>query len=246
MLADIPAPFRSGAVSPAPSGTHMEVPESPCLTDFSPGGYGSISQVLLPDVTPSPAMHHNTQRFDNLSTDMPAMDPAIVTLLRLQLASAENIASERLIELQSLEEQVHNLKAARVREAEELGKQVSYLEEQLRGSMEVRDRTEEERAAYTASLEDELKHAEALRDRAIESALAETRYNARLSHEAALKLEHQRWEVAWAARDAATQWASVRDLAEDELDLVRSNQDVLTVLLAEVDDTRRQMYGASS
>ena len=55
-LSNIPAPFCSVAVSLASS--QLDIPESHCLSAIdSPGRYGSISQVLLPDVTPSPAVY---------------------------------------------------------------------------------------------------------------------------------------------------------------------------------------------
>jgi hypothetical protein len=243
MLSEIPAPFRSRAGSPTPSPMSLDVPESPCLSALnSPGAYGSISQVLLPDVTPSPAVHHHSsQRYDNLTTEMPIVDAAIVTLLRLQLASAENTAKERLFRLQSMEEEIHNLKEARLREAEELTQQVAYLEDQMRGNIEARERSDEERAAYTASLEDHLRQAQAFRDQAVEEAVAKTQESARLSRDAALRSRHQKWEGACAARVAATEWTSVRDLAESELSIVKGDREILLVLLAELDHAQRQI-----
>ncbi|KAJ6626878.1 hypothetical protein B0H10DRAFT_2210759 [Mycena sp. CBHHK59/15] len=96
-----PLPFRSGFPN-----LHLEVPDSPCLSTLnSPGEFGSISQVLLPDVTPSPAVHVNRFGNSNRESGVNGVDAAIVTLLRLQLASAENIAKERLFQLQSMEEE---------------------------------------------------------------------------------------------------------------------------------------------
>ncbi|KII93694.1 hypothetical protein PLICRDRAFT_35914 [Plicaturopsis crispa FD-325 SS-3] len=246
MLADIPAPFQSGRTSRAVSPTSpltMDIPESPFLSALpSPGGYGSISQVLLPDVTPSPAPHyHQTQRFDQASQDGPATDAAVVTLLRLQLASADNIARERLERLQSLEEQLHSSKEARIREVEELTKHVSFLQERVQSDVEARERSNEESLAYTASLEDQLRHTQAFRDQAVEAAVAQEREAARVQQQAALKREQLRVKAACLARGASAEWASVRDLAEGELDLVRSSRETLAVLLAGLTQSQRKV-----
>lgn len=206
----------------------------------SPGGYGSISQVLLPDVTPSPAVNHHSNRYD-MSSEIPTVDAAIVTLLRLQLAAAENTAKERLMQVQTMEEEIHNLKEARSRDTQELTKQVAYVEEQMRGSLEVRERAEEERAVYTLSLEDELRRAQALRDQAVEKAVIKGQGMARAAHDAALKSQRDSAEVACTARVAASEWASVRELAEMELDVVREEREVLSLLLAELDQLSRPL-----
>ncbi|GLB36476.1 hypothetical protein LshimejAT787_0307640 [Lyophyllum shimeji] len=239
MLSDFPAPFRPGAVSPTPSSSQLDVPESPCLSAMSsPGGYGSISQVLLPDVTPSPAVHHHSNRYD-MAPEIPAVDGAIVTLLRLQLAAAENTAKERLTQMQTMEEEIHNLKEARSRETQELTKQVAYMEEQMRGSLELRERAEQERAVYTLGLEEELRRAQALRDQAVEKAVIKGQEMARATHDAALKAQCDSAEVACSARVAASEWVSVRELAGMELDVVREEREVLSLLLAELDQMPR-------
>ncbi|KAG1724224.1 hypothetical protein EDD22DRAFT_1020346 [Suillus occidentalis] len=152
-LSEIQAPFTPAGPSANVSVLVLEVPESPCLSTLpSPDGYGSISQVLLPDVTPSPAVHHFKQVFDT-STELHApMDSGTVTLLRLQEASTENTASECLVRLQELEEQLHTTKYSRVHETEELAKQVSFLEPHLHISVEARERLDEECSAFAASL----------------------------------------------------------------------------------------------
>lgn len=238
MLSEFPAPFRSGAVSPSPSVAPTDIPESPCLSAMnSPGGYGSISQVLLPDVTPSPAMHSIQQRYEG-SSEAPVVDAAIVTLLRLQLASAEHTAKERLYQVQAMEEELHSLKKARSRETVELTRQVAYMEDQFRGNLEARERSEEERAAYIASLEDQLRHAQGYREKAIEEATRRTREATREACEATIKMRHREWEVACCARVATSEWMSVRQLSESELDLVRADREVLLVLLGELDRMR--------
>ncbi|KAJ7042692.1 hypothetical protein C8F04DRAFT_945912 [Mycena alexandri] len=227
MLSEMPAPFRPGAISP---NGHLEIPESPALSALnSPGEFGSISQVLLPDVTPSPAVHANTSRYSMRDSDVPAVDAAIVTLLRLQLVSAESIAKDRLHQLQSMEEEIHNLKQARLRDAEELEQQVG------------RAQTEEDRSAHIASLEDQLRHAAALHDRAIGDAAERTREDAQAEAEAALRAQNAKTSAVWSARVAGTQWAFVRDFAESELDALKGDREVLSALLADLDELQRRI-----
>ncbi|KAJ6604239.1 hypothetical protein DFH09DRAFT_1018226 [Mycena vulgaris] len=240
MLSEMPAPFRGGAISP---NNHLEVPESPCLSTFnSPGDYGSsISQVLLPDVTPSPAVHANTSKYSANDSDAPIVDAAIVTLLRLQLVSAESIAKERLFQLQSMEEEIHDLKQARLRDAEELEKQVGHLENELRGDFEIRERTEEDRIAHIASLEDQLRQADAFRDQAMGEVAAQTRESAQAETESALRLQYAKTSALWSARVAGTHWAFVRDFAESELDAIKGDREVLSALLADLDEMQRRI-----
>ncbi|KAJ7693639.1 hypothetical protein B0H17DRAFT_491309 [Mycena rosella] len=240
MLSEMPAPFRAGAISPH---NHLEIPESPCLSTFnSPGEYGSsISQVLLPDVTPSPAVHANTSRYSTKDADVPVVDAAIVTLLRLQLVSAESIAKERLFQLQAMEEEIHNLKQARMRDAEELEKQVGHLEDELRGSFEIRERTEEDRTAHIASLEEQLKRADAFHDQSMGEIAAQTRESAQAKAESALRSQHAKTSALWSARVAGTHWAFVRDFAESELDAIKGDREVLSALLADLDEVQRRV-----
>jgi hypothetical protein len=235
MLADIPAPFRSGAVSPSPSTTALEIPESPCLSALnSPGSFGSISQVLLPDVTPSPAFRPNTQRYD-MASELSPVDGATVTLLRLQLASVENTAKERLYQLQTMEQEIHNLKEARNREARDLANRVTYMEEQLRGNMEFQRRVEEERAAYTLGLEGQLKQVQVARDQAVEEAVIRSHESAKATQAAVLESQRGLSQVACSARVAASEWGAVRTLAGLELDIVQGDRQALSVFLAELD-----------
>ncbi|TRM65676.1 hypothetical protein BD626DRAFT_485521 [Schizophyllum amplum] len=243
MLADMPAPFRASLASPQLSPVTLDVPlppESPTssttstpfppgspalssmgLTPATPGGgYGSISQVLLPEVTPSPAPFNVSARFDDAarsfnqekSARSPGDSSALATLLRLQLASAENTARERLQRLQVLEEELHAAKQelgevhavrrkeadagvrekqARKREAAELGAQLAALEGELTRSMESRERGEEERHKYVMALE--------VRARKAEEAEARARRaedEARRAQEDARRAEAEAEEVA--------------------------------------------------
>ncbi|KAF7306547.1 hypothetical protein MIND_00446000 [Mycena indigotica] len=236
MLSEMPAPFRSGAVSPV---SPIDVPESPCLSAMnSPGEFGSISQVLLPEVTPSPAPHANHSRLTE--KDIPAVDPAVVTLLRLQLASVENTAKERLHQLNLMEEEIHNLKQARMRDAEELRQQVGDLEHELRGSLELRQRTDEDRSAHIASLEDQLRAADESHIQQIDDIVEETK--ASVQREA--DVERAKVSAVWCARVAGTQWAFVRDFAENELDAIKGDREILAALLTDLDAMRERALAA--
>ena len=233
MITGLNLPFKSNSASPEDVHMHL-IPESPCLSALpSPGGYASISHVLLPDVTPSPAPHSEL-RYEN-APEIPAVDAAIVTLLRLQLASAENTANERLHQLQSLEEQLHNAKELRARETSELAQQVSLLEEQMQSRVNATDRVNEERSAYITSLEDQVRHAEDHRDRAIEEVLANSEARSRASQEVFMQQQHRKWEFVSGARDVARIWEKVYGLAEDELETIRADRELLAVLLAVLD-----------
>ncbi|KAL6299648.1 hypothetical protein BKA93DRAFT_580690 [Sparassis latifolia] len=229
MISQMPAPFDPGLISPAPSSVLLDIPESPNLSALpSPTGYGSISQVLLPDVTPSPAMYNTSLRFHHMDSDASMGDAANATLLRLQLASAESKAREQLAAIELLQSQLQSAKEARLRDAEELSRQMSQLEEQVHGNLRVDD----QRSEYIASLEGQLLHAEALRDQAVQQALAQMHASAQASTATALRAQQARWEVACSAWDAGAAWGAVRDTAEGELELVRANREMLAVLLA--------------
>ncbi|KAK0198489.1 hypothetical protein F5146DRAFT_1019805 [Armillaria mellea] len=236
MISDVPAPFRSGTASPMLSTPHLELPESPCLSAMnSPGGYGSISQVLLPDVTPSPAIH--TRRQSRGPPEVPVIDGAIVTLLRLQLESSEHTAKERRIQLQSLEEELHHVKDAHARDVEHLSQQIQHLEDQLRSSLEVRERSAAEQALYIASLESQLNKAHSSGRHNTDSKVVP----AQDVQDKMLHCEKLKWSCASSACVAARHWTSVKELAEMELDTVKSDQDVLSLLLGELDLIYKQL-----
>ncbi|KAF7367297.1 hypothetical protein MSAN_00791800 [Mycena sanguinolenta] len=179
-------------------------------------------------------------------SEAPPVDNAIVTLLRLQLVSAETIAKDRLHQMQAMEEEIHNLKQVRIHDAEELERQVGQLENELRGSLEIRDRAEEDRTAHIASLEDQLRHAEAFHEQAIGDVVARTRESAQEEADAALRLQSAKTSALWCARVVGTQWAFVRDFAESELDTIRGDREVLAALLADLDEMQRRMLCSCS
>ncbi|KDR84861.1 hypothetical protein GALMADRAFT_233295 [Galerina marginata CBS 339.88] len=231
MLSDIPAPFHSGAPSPSLSSQmELSVPESPALSAIdSPGGYGSISQVLLPDVTPSPALHANLQqsRF-SLSPDAAAVsDSATATMLRLQLAAAENTGRERLFQIQAVEEEMYHLKQAHAHQMEETEKQMVYMEVQWRAA--------DERAAGVVRLEEQLRVVQMERERAVAEAVARYREQARVERERMVRAEGLRCEALSSARLASSSWSTVRDACDTDLDVLRGDRAVLSVLLAQLD-----------
>ncbi|KAI5991530.1 hypothetical protein EDD15DRAFT_1091112 [Pisolithus albus] len=236
MLADVTAPFTPGGVSPNVSAMGLEMPDSPSLSALpSPAGYGSISQVLLPDVTPSPSVHHLTQVFET-STELPVpSDSGTVALLRLQVAQVEKTARERLSLVHELEEQLHSLKQSRLKETEELAKQISFLEEQLHSSVQTRERIDEDRAAFTASLQAELRQAEARREQTAQEAFVRGQEEARAALDAMLHTLHKNWEASSAAREAGFLWSFVRDQAEEEKSNLQGSRDMLRVFLAMLD-----------
>lgn len=223
MLADIPAPF-SAATSPVLS-PMLDIPESPSLSAFdSPGGYGSISQVLLPDVTPSPAIH----RYSLPPSETDTTNSPVVTLLRLQLAQAESMAKERLMQMQTMEEEIHYMKENHMKQMkEETSKYVACLE--------ATERRGEERAAYAASLEDQLRHAVTKRERAIEEAKREGEEAVRKSYDLKRRREKALLEARDAAGLSASNWSNVKDLTQVELDAVQGDRAVLSILLMELD-----------
>lgn len=237
MLSEIPAPFRSGAVSPSLSASTHDCPESPTLSALpSPGGYGSISQVLLPDVTPSPAVYNRGELFD-ISSEASTEDGASTTLLRLQLASAETKARDRLAEIESLESQLQTAKAARLRDTEELARQVSELEQQIHGNLHV----DVERMEYITSLEGQIRQAQTVREQAIQEALEQMQQRASVAHFTAMREQQLKLNTVSCAGSAAEAWSAVRDVADGELELVHANRDMLDVLLAGLNQSYQQL-----
>ncbi|KAH9487054.1 hypothetical protein JR316_0001120 [Psilocybe cubensis] len=218
MLSEIPAPFRSGAASPSLS-SHIDMPESPCLSAIdSPGGYGSISQVLLPEVTPSPAIHQSlAQSRFNLSPDTAAMDASTLTLLRLQLAAAENTAKERLFQIQAMEEEFHHIQQAHNLQIEEMRMQMQYMETQWRAS--------EEQNPPVAFLEEQIQR---LRDEAVAEAVARCQEDARIATGFTIKAEQLKQEALTSARLASSSWETFHEACDMELSLLQGDKALLS------------------
>ncbi|KAL0950711.1 hypothetical protein HGRIS_007487 [Hohenbuehelia grisea] len=243
MLSDIPAPFRSGAASPTTSNFGLDIPESPCLGAInSPGGFGSISQVLLPDVTPSPAVHIYAHKFDHPPVDLPgAFDASIVTSLRLQLAATENENSELRLQIQTRDDALRNAAMVRQQDAENLGGQVANLEARWLEGQQVRERAEEDRLAYIASLEEQLRQASMLKDRAVQEASSAAESAARSAHAASARQQHRRWDAVCSAQKASTHWSSVYDLAQTDLAQIEGDKAVLQMLRGALDRLQRDL-----
>ncbi|KAF9481683.1 hypothetical protein BDN70DRAFT_511916 [Pholiota conissans] len=275
MLSDIPAPFRSGAASPSlssqmstglpggPGGGGGSMPASPLLLstsslDASPGAYGSISQVLLPDVTPSPAAYmHASARYNNLLAPLDGSKSGSggkTTMLRLQLAAAERQAAEREAQIRALEEELHELARAGAQQAEESAAQIAYMEQQWRA----------ERAATAAAAaqtqntqmdedDDEEEQDDTLTLPEVERMLNDAKY----AHER----EVQRvWEEAEAARmqevqreslrgvlcasaaAAEARWGAVHTACSAEIDVVRDERAVLKLLLVQLDALAKGVF----
>jgi hypothetical protein len=154
-------------------------------------------------------------------------------MLRLQLASMENIAKERLTQITTLEAQLGAAKEARLREAAELAAQVSALEEQMHVSFEGRERAADERA----SLEEQLRGAAVAKELAVQGAVKKATEDVVRVKVAAEEAMRRKCEVIGAAGSAATSWESVRELAEGELEFVKAQRETLGFLLASLDQS---------
>jgi hypothetical protein len=187
----------------------------------SPGGFGSISQVLLPDVTPSPAPFHNASTRFSVSPE--AAGESSATYLRLQLVAAENLANDRLARIQAMEEEIHNLKQVHAQQMEEMASQMRYMEK------------EDEKAGYAAALEEQLLSARASYQQAIEVAISQTESAAKSQQDNALKVQRSQFDVLAAVMAAENSWLSVGDSCQAELDAIQGERETLALLLAELE-----------
>lgn len=231
MLSDIPAPFRSGAVSPSLS-SQMDGPASPSLSTIdSPPGGSSIAQVILnlPDVTPSPAVHYSLQqsRF-SLSPNDSSGDSGTITMLRLQLAASDDKAKHNLSQVHGLEEEMHNLKQAHAHQMEELQRQITYLEAQARAA--------DDRTSQAASLVGQLHLAQASHEKTIEEAVIRTRESLTSSYDHVLKAERSKYEANCSLQLAIWGWNTVRETCETELNVVRDDRVLLAFFLTQLDE----------
>lgn len=221
MLCDVAAPF-SGPTSPTVS-SYPEIPPSPCLSAIdSPSlGFGSISQVLLPDVTPSPAVHLNLSARFNVSPE--AAGDASSTYLRLQLAAAEELSNERMHRMMAMEEEIHNLKQVHAQQMEEVATQMAHMEKEY------------EQAAYAAALEEQLRATRVIHEQSLREAVARAEETARTAQEHALKAQRRKLDAVYASVLAGRSWISVQDACKSELETVQSERQALAVLLAQLE-----------
>ncbi|THH12140.1 hypothetical protein EW145_g163 [Phellinidium pouzarii] len=270
LITELDLPTTPGMLSPSPSVMRLDSErggqESPTpLTLPSPGGYTSISQVLLPAVTPSPApvMHslHSNQFFDdgyNGSSDLPVMDSAMVTLLKLQLASVENLAKERLSQITQMEEQMHALKEVRKREERGLLPHVNELEERLHETLVMRELDHESSDAGACrgvledtidshaqcrdALEEYARQAESSHREAISNIISEFSDRERAERAQLLLQVEKKQQLVFAVSDAGKHWQHVRSVADEELGAIRANRETLAVLRAGLDFFEAQVH----
>lgn len=266
LITELDLPSTPGMMSPCPSMLRLdsEMGESPApLTLPSPGGYTSISQVLLPTVTPSPAPMRSLYSgsfYDEDVTlgrgDLSSVDsPAATTMMKLQLAHAENLAKERLAQISRLEEQMHYLKQMREREEHELASHINELEERLRGTLDVREREREQRERERigraeleaeaeesdphvdcrSSMEEYMREAEQARQDAVSAAVSELSAQERSERARMYAQVRKHQRLGFTVRDAAKKWESVQSLADGELEAICGNRETLSVLRASLD-----------
>jgi hypothetical protein len=218
MLNELSAPF-SGSASPAR--TSLSLSDSPSISAINTpaGRYGSISQVLLPDVTPSPAVPPQKRE-----QSLEEVDSALVTLLRLQLASAETMAKDRLVRLQQLEVENYELKAVQQ-------KKVTDSDEVQTKRIQKLVSLEKENSGLQEQLEEQLVESEQRQIEAIQMAVSElkTKYD----H----KLERQRLGLSATSslQLASSRWTAVKRFALDHKEVIDNDRNVLSLLLAQLD-----------
>lgn len=239
MLNETNAPFRSRTGSPSLSYTSLtyagDFPDSPALSRFnSPAAFHSISSVLLPDVTPSPAAHANRSlRLDdavNLSTDS-----AQATLLRLQLVSVEQTAKERLNRLQTLEVELDQLKQARHQETEQLTAQVGQLERQIRGKLDSSMRMDEQQMAHISSLEEQMLQADLEHEAAVALAVDQAEKQSKAFQMDKLSSAISSWNLLYVSQGVAATWSTATNACHQELETIQNDRQVIDVLLSQLE-----------
>ncbi|TDL28753.1 hypothetical protein BD410DRAFT_781290 [Rickenella mellea] len=189
--------------------------------------------MLLPNVTPSPAPPIHSQLFDGLIPELPTIDAAALTMLRLQLASAENLAGERLLQIQSLQGQLYALKQSRQSVEQELALNVSQLEAQMRESLAGRARVSD--SELVDQLQGQLRDAEACLQLAVDDAVAEEKSKSQSEMRRLLHSAESKWTISATARLASERWNDVRDMAECEVELITAKREALVVILADLE-----------
>lgn len=247
LITEVEVPFlptTPGMLSPSPSVMRLDPeapPDSPTPLNMpSPGGYTSISQVLLPNVTPSPAMpmrNHHYFSDVNGALDVPSMDSATVMLLKLQLASIENLAKERLAQITRLEEEMHVLKETKRRDEDELAVEVAQLEDRLREALVAPQHQPivQDHSECRAVLEERLLQEADARQQAIFEAVSEAAEAERLRQEKILRKATIQQDMSSAMRCATRQWTNVSEIVDGELEFIASNRETLAVLRSGLD-----------
>ena len=215
MLGGVSPPFTPSVLA-SPALSAMDIPESPCLSTMdSPNAYGSIQQVLLPDVTPSPAMNTSqlTSRFSLTPSEARSgANASNIANLRLQLVACEQQVQERDYQIESLEDEMRSMKAANDRQREEAERQLAWTESQARAMAE-------EKQSRISALEEMLEDA---------SKSATTATNAQ-------RIQKRRFEVALAAKSVSRDWEAVKVCAEDERVALEAEKALLAALLSQME-----------
>ena len=139
--------------------------------------------------------------------------------------------------IEELENQLRTAKEARMRDAQELSAQVAELEQKMHENR----RNDEQRLNVICSLEDEVRQMQVVREQAVQKAITRTQEASRISLEAALRAQQDKWEVSCVAKSTCSAWLTVRETAEAELELVRSSRDTLALLLSSLTQCQLQL-----
>lgn len=90
--------------------------------------------------------------------------------------------------------------------------------------------------SYVSELKIQLRRAHDIRDQAVAEATFRSQEAAQVARDAALKSQRDACEVDCLARVAFSEWGTVHLVSDLELDLVRGDRQVLSVLLTELDE----------
>ncbi|EJD04391.1 uncharacterized protein FOMMEDRAFT_167586 [Fomitiporia mediterranea MF3/22] len=278
-----------GLISPSPSMMRLDSEDGHerCPTPLnlgSPSKYASISQLLLSNGSagyPSAAPHllppnnnktrNNLNRKKSTESDAAATESAVITLLKLQLASMENLAKERLTQISKLEEQMHVLKESRKRDERELLTHVNELEERLHETLVAQHEQQRSRSraasvcsmrstntsssarggdvedssssheACQSLLESRIRELEDTHAHSLTEALSSLAQRERAERTRLLTHLDTKQRLTLTARDAQQTWRGVHEIAECELEAISANRETLDVLRAGLDLFERQM-----
>ena len=131
------------------------------------------------------------------------------------------------MQVHAMEHEIFSLKEMHARQMQDTVRHIAYLE--------ANERKGEDARVYASSLEEKLKCAEMLREKAVRDTQRKCEDSMRQSLNAERKKKKDAVQIGCAAKLALSEWVNVKDLAEIELDLLKGDQAVLSVLLTELD-----------
>lgn len=143
--------------------------------------------------------------------------------LRLQLAAAEELSTERAQRIRAMEEEIQDLKGAHLQQMEEFARHVQH-----------RERSDQQ-AGYIASLEDQIRALRVKGERDIQEVRMQVEEEARKRSEAVVRAQRRKMDAVFGSVMAGTAWNVVKDAAEVELETVRGERHVLSLLLMELE-----------